>query len=119
MNIYVELTNVFLSVVVQPLSDPTLSTLSSTDLQSILAVIQFTNLDSCTNSSTMPDQVRYTLRMQEYVYLSVVSNLIRTIRVFFCRNGANYFHAQSVKISENDYLWKRSPQDFCRGKNLN
>jgi hypothetical protein len=52
---------------VQYLSDPTLSTLSNATLQSIVAFIQFTNLDSCTNHSTMPDEVQYTLRMQEYV----------------------------------------------------
>ncbi len=53
--------------IVQAASDPNLSTLSTTDLQSLTAFIQFTNLDSCTSPSTMPDQVQYTLRMQEYV----------------------------------------------------
>jgi hypothetical protein len=53
--------------IVQFLSDPTLSTLSTAELQSLTAFIQFTNLDSCTDPSTMPDQVQYTLRMQEYV----------------------------------------------------
>ncbi len=56
---------IFVSIV-QVVSDPTLSTLSSTTLQSLTAFIQFTNLDSCTSPSTMPDQVQYTLRMQEY-----------------------------------------------------
>ncbi|CAM4944466.1 unnamed protein product [Rotaria socialis] len=78
----------------QVIPDPTLSTLSNTTLQSIIAYIQFTNLDLCTSPSAMPDEVKYTLRMQE--------------------NGPNYFHAQSVKISPNDYLWKRAPEDFCQ-----
>ncbi len=58
--------NISLSIV-QVASDPTLSTLSSTDLQSLIAFIQFTNLDLCTSPSTVPDEVQYTLRMQEYV----------------------------------------------------
>lgn len=43
----------------------------------------------------MPDQINYTLRMQEY--------------------GQYTYHAQSAKIDENDYLWKRAPEDFCHG----
>ncbi|CAF0848696.1 unnamed protein product [Rotaria sordida] len=80
----------------QVVPDPTLSTLSNKTLQSIVAYIQFNNLDSCTDPSTMPNEVNYTLRMQE--------------------NGPYYYHAQSVKISENDYLWKRSLEDFCQDK---
>ncbi len=47
------------------MSDPTLSSTPNATLLSIFAYIYFTNLDSCTSSSTMPDQVAYTLRMQE------------------------------------------------------
>ena len=83
----------FLSV--QSLSNPNLALLSSFTQQQIYALIYFTNLDSCTNSSTMPDQINYILRMQEY--------------------GQYTYHAQSAKIAENDYLWKTSPQDFCQG----
>ncbi|CAF4176829.1 unnamed protein product, partial [Adineta steineri] len=79
---------------IQAISDPTLSTLSNTTLQSLTAFIQFTNLDSCTNASTMPDEVKYTLRMQE--------------------NGPNYYHAQDVMISPNAYMWQRAPEDFCQ-----
>ncbi|CAF0732502.1 unnamed protein product [Adineta steineri] len=79
---------------IQAISDPTLSTLSNTTLQSLTAFIQFTNLDSCTNASTMPDEVQYTLRMQE--------------------NGPNYYHAQDVMISPNAYMWQRAPEDFCQ-----
>lgn len=43
----------------------------------------------------MPDQINYILRMQEY--------------------GQYTYHAQSAKIDENEYLWKRSPEDFCQG----
>jgi hypothetical protein len=98
--------------IVQAVSDPTLSTLSSANLQSLIAFIQFTNLDSCTSPSTMPDEVKYTLRMQEYVISFLAYGSLLFI---FDRNGANYYHPQNVKISENDYLWKRSPEDFCRG----
>ncbi|CAF4262993.1 unnamed protein product, partial [Adineta steineri] len=79
---------------IQAISDPTLSTLSNATLQSLTAFIQFTNLDSCTNASTMPDEVQYTLRMQE--------------------NGPNYYHAQDVMISPNAYMWQRAPEDFCQ-----
>ncbi|CAF2548505.1 unnamed protein product [Rotaria sp. Silwood2] len=80
----------------QVIPDSTLSTLSNKTLQSIIAYIQFNNLDSCIDSSVMPNEVKYTLRMQE--------------------NGPYYYHAESVKISGNDYLWKRSPEDFCQDK---
>ncbi|CAF3058558.1 unnamed protein product [Rotaria sp. Silwood2] len=60
----------------------------------IYAFIHFTNLDSCTNPSTMPDAIAYTLRMPE--------------------NGSYYYRAQSVKIDPNIYRWKRAPEDFCR-----
>lgn len=53
--------------VVQVVPDPSLLTLSNNTLQSVAAYIQFTNLDSCTDSTTMPNEVKYTLRMQEYV----------------------------------------------------
>lgn len=85
--------SIFLSV--QSLSNPNLGLLSSSTQQQIFAFIYFTNLDSCTNSSTMPDQINYILRMQEY--------------------GQFTYHAQSAKIDENDYLWKTSPEDFCQG----
>ncbi len=53
------------------MSDPTLSTVANSTLLSIFAFIYFTNLDSCTSPSTMPDQVQYTLRMQEYVIILI------------------------------------------------
>ncbi|CAF5018350.1 unnamed protein product, partial [Rotaria magnacalcarata] len=59
------------------------------------AYIQFTNLDLCTSPSAMPNEVKYTLRMQE--------------------NGPNHFQAQFVKIPAAAYLWKRAPEDFCQG----
>jgi hypothetical protein len=59
----------------------------------------------------MPDEVKYTLRMQEYV-IQFILYLFYTI---YCRNGPYYYHAQQVKLSDNDYLWRRSPKDFCRG----
>jgi len=73
--------------IVQVASDPTLSTLSTKDLQSLTAFIQFTNLDSCTSPSTMPDQVQYTLRMQEYV-----------IRFFFNISFYYLFVIEMVRI---------------------
>ncbi len=47
------------------MSDPTLSSATNATLLSVYAFIYFTNLDSCTSPSTMPDQVQYTLRLQE------------------------------------------------------
>ncbi|UJR36715.1 hypothetical protein I4U23_029431 [Adineta vaga] len=79
---------------IRAVSDPSLSTISNATLQSLIAFIQFTNLDSCTGPSTTPDEVKYTLRMLE--------------------SSPYYFSPQSIKISENDYLWKRSPEDFCQ-----
>ncbi|CAF3946627.1 unnamed protein product, partial [Rotaria sordida] len=80
---------------VQAISDPTLSSLSNSTLETIFAYIYFTNIDaSCNNSALIPDQVQYTLRMQE--------------------NGLTYYRAQQVKLSESDYLWKRSPEDYCQ-----
>ena len=65
----------------------------------------------------MPDEVKYTLRMQEYAFNCVVLRF--NFKLFiYSRNGPYYFHAQDVKISKDDYLWKRPPEDFCRG-NLN
>ncbi len=43
----------------------------------------------------MPDQVNYTLRMQE--------------------SGQYTYHAQSAVIDVNTYLWQRAPEDFCQG----
>ncbi|CAF0732489.1 unnamed protein product [Adineta steineri] len=80
---------------IQVMTDPTLASTSNTTILSIYAFIYFTNLDSCTDASTMPDEVKYTLRLQE--------------------NGPFYYRAQSVKISPNDYMWKRAPEDFCQG----
>ncbi|CAF0922953.1 unnamed protein product [Adineta ricciae] len=79
---------------IQPVSDPTLATVPNSTIQSLIAYIQFTNLDSCTSPSTVPDVVKYTLRMLE--------------------SSPYYYSPQDVKISENDYMWKRSPQDFCQ-----
>ncbi|CAF1000356.1 unnamed protein product [Rotaria sordida] len=79
---------------VQSLSNPNISSLSNITQTTIYAFIYFTNLDSCTNSSTMPDTIVYTLRMQE--------------------NGSYYYRAQSIKIDPNIYRWKRSPEDFCQ-----
>ena len=36
----------------------------------------------------------------------------------FSRNGPFYYRAQYVKLSADDYLWKRSPEDFCTSKFL-
>jgi hypothetical protein len=47
------------------MSDPTLESVTNSTLLSIYAYIYFTNLDSCTSPSTMPDEVNYTLRLQE------------------------------------------------------
>ncbi len=47
------------------MSDPTLASTANATLLSIFAFIYFTNLDSCTSASTMPDEVKYTLRFQE------------------------------------------------------
>ncbi|CAF1200980.1 unnamed protein product [Adineta steineri] len=80
---------------IQVMTDPTLASTPNTTILSIYAFIYFTNLDSCTDASTMPDEVQYTLRLQE--------------------NGPFYYRAQSVKISPNDYMWKRAPEDFCQG----
>jgi hypothetical protein len=47
------------------MSDPTLSSTTNATLLSIFAYIYFTNLDSCTSPSSVPDEVQYTLRFQE------------------------------------------------------
>ncbi len=47
------------------MSDPTLASVTNSTLSSIFVYIYFTNLDSCTSPSTMPDEVNYTLRFQE------------------------------------------------------
>ncbi|CAF4566841.1 unnamed protein product [Rotaria sp. Silwood1] len=75
--------------------NPNISSLSNTTLESLYAYIYFTNLDSCTSPTTMPNQVNYTLRLQE--------------------NDPYYYRAQQVKLNENDIFWKRSPEDFCQG----
>jgi hypothetical protein len=96
------------------MSDPTLATVTNDTLLSIFTFIYFTNLDSCTSASTMPDQVQYTLRFQEYV--------IKLVFYFFVfiyyRNGPFYYRAQYVKILADDYLWSRAPEDFCQGSLL-
>ena len=65
VRLFLETSTRLCTVLVQFMSDPTLSTLSSASLQSLLAFVQFTNLDGCSSPSTMPDEVKYTLRMQE------------------------------------------------------
>ncbi|CAF2937617.1 unnamed protein product [Rotaria sp. Silwood2] len=80
---------------VQSISDPTLSSFSNSTLETIFAYVYFTNIDaSCNTYTSIPDQVQYTLRMQE--------------------NGLTYYRAQQVKLSESDYFWKRSPEDYCQ-----
>ncbi|CAF2146243.1 unnamed protein product [Rotaria magnacalcarata] len=80
---------------IQVLSTPVLSSYSSSTLESIFAFIYFTNVDSaCSSAASMPDQVQYTLRMQE--------------------NGLTYYQAQRVKLAASDYLWRRAPEDFCQ-----
>jgi hypothetical protein len=59
-------------LLVQSLSNPNIALLQNTTQQTIYAFIYFTNLDACSSASTMPDQINYTLRMQEYV--SYISN---------------------------------------------
>ncbi|CAF3435397.1 unnamed protein product [Rotaria sp. Silwood1] len=76
-----------------PLSKESLSSFSNEMLLSINAYIIFTNMDSCVNKSTMPDQVHYTLRMQE--------------------NGLSYYRAHRVKLKDSEIRSKRSPEDFC------
>ncbi|CAF4133614.1 unnamed protein product [Rotaria sp. Silwood2] len=51
-------------------------------------------MGSCVNKSTMPDQVHYTLRMQE--------------------KGLYYYRAQRVKLSDSEIRTKRAPEDFCQ-----
>ncbi|CAF1258424.1 unnamed protein product [Rotaria sp. Silwood1] len=80
---------------VQSITDPTLSSLTNSTLETIFAFVYFTNIDnSCATAVSIPDQVQYTLRMQE--------------------NGLTYYRAQQVKLYESDYFWKRSPEDYCQ-----
>ncbi|CAF1026567.1 unnamed protein product [Didymodactylos carnosus] len=78
----------------QYLSNPDVSSLPVATQLQIHAFIYFTNLNSCTNATTMPDQITYTLRMQEY--------------------GATYYRAQRTMLLDNDIFWKRAPEDFCQ-----
>jgi len=72
-----------------------LPTLPNSTVESIYAYVIFTNVNaSCSNPSSMPDQVQYTIRMQE--------------------NGLYYYRVQQVKLKTADVYWKRSPQDFCQ-----
>ncbi|UJR09005.1 hypothetical protein I4U23_013254 [Adineta vaga] len=80
---------------VQAIPNPSISSLPNSTLESIFAYIYFTNIDpSCSTPSAMPDQVQYTLRMQE--------------------NGLRYYRAQLIKPAMKDFLWKRSPEDLCQ-----
>lgn len=54
------------ALLVAPIPNPTLSSLTSTTLESIFAYVVFTNVPTtCGINTAMPDQVQYTLRMQE------------------------------------------------------
>lgn len=54
------------SLLVEIIPNPDVSALSDKTLAEIFAYIYFTNInDSCTNPALIPDQVEYTLRMQE------------------------------------------------------
>lgn len=57
----------FLSLIlVTVIPNPNLGQLPNTTIDSIYAYILFTNINaSCTDQSRMPDQVQYTIRMQE------------------------------------------------------
>lgn len=62
--------------------DPTLSTFANSTLSSIIAYIQFNGLDSCSDASTMPDEITYTLRVQEYE-LTLIFVLLFSFRYEF------------------------------------
>ena len=76
-------------------------------------------MDSCTNQSTMPDQVHYTLRMQEYaINFACLIHLFYFQSLFYFsynRNGLNYYRAHRVKLFNSEIRWKRAPEDFCQG----
>ncbi|CAF3480607.1 unnamed protein product [Rotaria socialis] len=77
-----------------PRSPESFSSLSNTDLLAVHAYIIFTNMDSCVNQSTMPDQVQYTLRMQE--------------------NDLYYYRVNHIKLLDSVIRTKRAPEDFCQ-----
>lgn len=35
------------------------------------------------------------------------------------RNGLFYYRAQQVKLKDSDVYWKRSPEDYCQGEQMN
>jgi hypothetical protein len=56
-----------MNFLVAVIPNPTISSLSNTTVDAIYAYIYFTNVDAaCSSPASMPDQVQYTLRMQEY-----------------------------------------------------
>ncbi|CAM4813346.1 unnamed protein product [Rotaria magnacalcarata] len=77
-----------------PISQESFSSLSNNDLLAVHAYIIFTNMNSCVNQSTMPNQVKYTLRMQE--------------------NDLYYYLAQRTKLIDSEIRTKRAPEDFCQ-----
>ncbi|CAF1233873.1 unnamed protein product [Adineta ricciae] len=80
---------------VQVIPSSSISSLSNSTLGTIYAYIYFTNIDPlCSSASAMPDQVAYTLRMQE--------------------NGLRYYRPQLVRPPMKDFLWKRAPEDYCQ-----
>jgi hypothetical protein len=104
-------------ILVEVIPNSTISSLPDATLERIFAYIYFTNIDpSCNNSASMPDQVQYTLRMQEYD-LDLISIIF--IDYFAYRNGLDYYRAHKVKLAKMDILWKRSPEDYCQGIYLN
>ncbi|CAF1254126.1 unnamed protein product, partial [Didymodactylos carnosus] len=91
-----------------PTFSPTVQSLSSSDIentlststqQSLYAFIYFTNVDSsCASPSSLPDQIQYTLRMQE--------------------NGLFNYRAEKTVVEQANILWKYSPEYYCQD-NLN
>ncbi|CAM4928643.1 unnamed protein product [Rotaria socialis] len=86
--------NRYFPLTMMPRSPESFSSLSNTDLLAVHAYIIFTNMDSCVNQSTMPDQVQYTLRMQE--------------------NDLYYYRVNHIKLLDSVIRTKRAPEDFCQ-----
>ncbi|CAF1445504.1 unnamed protein product [Didymodactylos carnosus] len=81
---------------VQTISSPNIETiLSESEQEKLYAFIYFTNIDSsCTSASTIPEQITYTLRLQE--------------------NGVFNYRAEKRLVDKFDILWKNSPEYYCQ-----
>jgi hypothetical protein len=49
----------------------------------------------------------------------ILSFIVSFLQIFLIYRSGDYsYHAQSAMIDQNDYFWKRAPEDYCQSSQL-